>query len=131
MGFGGINCHLVLEGHRVLEGVSQLRRRGYTATERRWSTSAQETELLLIAAPDEGAFHRRLDRLRERAPWLSSAELGDLAASLGSSVAEEPSLASGGPRAAVQASSPDQLAERLDDFRHLSIEAFIERYGER
>ncbi len=111
MGFGGINCHL------VLEGVGGQRRRSFTAVERRLSAAPQDAEIFLLAAADETALDQRLEHLGRLAGQLARAELGDLAAELARLL--PPSSGSGLPgiRAAVIASDPQELQQRLETLR--------------
>lgn len=105
MGFGGINTHL------VLEGTARERRRSLTLAERCLLTSWQDAELMLLAAPDRGELARRLERLAGVAPRLSRSELTDLAAELARTGG------SGRMRAALVASSPEELATGLEALR--------------
>ena len=94
MGFGGINTHI------VLEGTASERRWGLSARDRALLSSAQDAELFLFTSPDE------ISGLAGIAAGLSRAELTDAAAAL--------AAAGQGPlRAAVIASTPEELAERL------------------
>src|SRR3989442_1028708 len=73
-GFGGINCHVALEG----ADVSTKRLRALGARERRLSSSAQDVELFAWAAPDVSALLGALGPVSERARGMSWAELADL-----------------------------------------------------
>jgi len=95
MGFGGINTHI------VLEGAASERRRELSERERALLSSAQDAELFLFTSPDQVAG------LAAIAGRLSRAELTDAAAAL-AAVAGQGSM-----RAAVIASTPEELAERL------------------
>ena len=110
MGFGGINTHL------TLEGVSDKRRSSLSQRERDLSSSPQDAELFLLEAGKHSALLERVDGLRRFAAQLSRAEMTDLAARL--AAAPE----SGDYRAAVVASNPTELSERLDTLRR-QIEA--------
>jgi enediyne polyketide synthase len=103
MGFGGINVHV------VLEGTAAVRRRSLAPRERALLASAQDAELILLAGPDAVELAARVERLLETAPRISRSELTDLA-----SVLHE-RLAPGMPvRTAIVASTPKELAERLE-----------------
>ncbi len=101
MGFGGINVHVTLEGPKADRPPT------LTAREERLGRSPQDCELFLLDGTSAEALRQRVMALRERAPGLSRAELGDLAASL------EGQLADGKLRAAVAAGSPAELSARL------------------
>ena len=101
MGFGGINAHI------VIEGLSAERRHTLSARERSLSLSNQDAELFLLAADNPGELAAQLDPLLARAPSLSRAELTDLAAQL------QRTLRTGQVRAAIVASRPAELRERL------------------
>jgi len=95
-GFGGVNAHVVLVGPdrprpRTLPPAPPVR----------------DAELFLFRAPDAASLKEALSALATRAPTLSFAELADAAA-----VAAE-RLRPGPVSLAFQASSPDQLAQRL------------------
>lgn len=105
MGFGGINSHL------VLEGTSRLRRRDFVALERDFLRSPQAAELFVLGAGDRAELAQLVERLRARAPRLSMAEMGDLAASLVKALGSERAPAF--HRAALVADSPLLLEERL------------------
>lgn len=101
MGFGGINTHV------VIEGAATARRAALSTREREILSSSQDAEILLLAAADANLLAAEVERLAALAPRLSRAEVGDLAAELHRA-------ASGGPaRAAIVASHPRELAERL------------------
>ena len=94
MGFGGINTHI------VIEGVAGERRRELSAHERILLSPTQDAELFLFTSRDQIAG------LAKIAARLSRAELTDAAAALAAT--------SPGPlRAAVIASTPQELAEKL------------------
>jgi enediyne polyketide synthase len=95
MGFGGINTHV------VLEGTASERRQELSDRERALLTSAQDGELFLFTSPDQVA------RLAPMAARLSHAELTDAAAALAAAAPQ------GSLRAAVIASTPEELAEKL------------------
>jgi len=102
MGFGGINAHVVVEG-------PPGRRRGLGAVEARLLRSYQDGELFLFAAADPAALRAEAARLRTRAAGLSRAELTDAAEAQARRVGPGASA-----RGAVVASSPAELARRLD-----------------
>ncbi len=105
MGFGGINTHC------VLEGVAAERRQRLSPQERSLLSSAQDAELLLLRATDAEALRRQVEQLLTFAAQLSRAEVADLAAQL------ERTLVEGPVRAAVVASRPAELANRLELLR--------------
>ena len=76
----------------------------------RLSRSHQDAEVFLFGARDRRGLLDQLHRLVPIARQLARAELADLAATL----ARE-SRCAGEVRAAVVASSPDQLSERLEE----------------
>ena len=95
MGFGGINTHV------VLEGTASERRHELSGQERALLSSAQDAELFLFTSPDQVAG------LSAIAARLSRAELTDAAAALAMTAGQ------GSMRAAVIASTPEELAEKL------------------
>ncbi len=101
MGFGGINTHVVLEAARV------DRRSALTAQESELLASWQDSELLLLSAPDSDALADEVERLAKLAVRLSRAELTDLACELARR------LSAGPVRAAIVASTPSEAAEGL------------------
>lgn len=101
MGFGGINAHVVLEGE-TSEHAHAL-----NFKERMLLSSFQDAELFLLGAGSAGELHRQVEYLERFAYKLSRAELSDLAAQL------ERTLDQTQVRAAVVASSPAELSERL------------------
>ena len=101
MGFGGINTHLVLD--RVGDTLS----RDLTTRERMLIHSAQDCELFLFAGDDPANLAQSLNKMLEIAPALSYGELGDLA------INRAAALVPGPYRAAVVATSPADLAEKL------------------
>jgi enediyne polyketide synthase len=100
MGFGGINAHLVLEGD------GSVRRQELSAREEELLSTAQDAELFLFTSPDQITW------LAPIAARLSRAELTDVAARL----ARE-GQGRTGFRAAVIASTPEELAARLANVR--------------
>ena len=102
MGFGGINAHV------VLERSSAARREWLDDNERRLVASRQDTELFLFGADGRTQLAGQVARLRDLAPDLSRAELGDAAAACARIIERAPL------RAAVVAGSASELAERLD-----------------
>src|SRR5207237_8249441 len=71
---------------------------------RRWAT--QDFELIVASAEDTGSLLSDLEALREIAPRLSLAELGDLAA-------EQARASPAHWRAAAVARTPEELAQQL------------------
>jgi enediyne polyketide synthase len=101
MGFGGINVHL------VLEGISSQRRTALTRRERSLLSSSQDAELILLAAQDTTAMQWQVAHLLTLAHRLSLAEVTDLAMHLAQK------LEAGSVRAAIVASNPVELTQRL------------------
>lgn len=104
MGFGGINTHLVLEN----PGAERVG--GLSARERTLLASAQDAEILLLAAETTPALREQVDALATLAPTLSLSELTDLSAAL---VARLPADRTTLVRAAVVASTPAELTDHL------------------
>ncbi|MFP5265241.1 MAG: SDR family NAD(P)-dependent oxidoreductase [Blastocatellia bacterium] len=102
MGFGGINSHV------VLEGVAAERRKTLSANEQAMLRTAQDAELFLLSAKDIQGLSRQVKHLSAMAGNLSRAELTDLAAAL------EAQLEVGPLRAAIVASAPAELSQRLE-----------------
>jgi enediyne polyketide synthase len=110
-GFGGINTHVTLDaGHSsvapALERDNILRA----------LASGQDCELFVFSAPQAGALADQLSIYAEAARRISRAELTDLAA------LSAQQLGKGWARAAVVASTPSELAERLDKLRSLTLQ---------
>jgi enediyne polyketide synthase len=106
MGFGGINAHLVIEGH-----VEQ-RRSSLSSRQRRLGSSPQDAELLLLAAETREQLAEQAGKLQAIAERMAVSELADLAGEL---VARLPD--SRPVRAALVAASPAQLGARLAQLR--------------
>jgi enediyne polyketide synthase len=100
MGFGGINVHLVVEGNGSPQTV--------TAAQRTLTSSSQDAELVLLSARSTDELLKKLEHLLTFAARVSQAELSDLARELQRTLTQER------VRAAIVASSPSDLAERLD-----------------
>ena len=105
MGFGGINTHV------TLEATHDDRRQSLTSKEHALLTSAQDAELFLFSALDTSQLENQIERVLVYARRLSRSELTDLATRLSQTVRPLPF------RAAVVASSPAELAERLEALR--------------
>jgi enediyne polyketide synthase len=105
MGFGGINAHV------VLEGLAAERRHTLSVRERSLALSNQDAELFLLAADTHSELAKQLEPLLARAASLSQAELTDLAVQL------QRTLRVGRVRAAIVASWPAELAERLHSLK--------------
>jgi enediyne polyketide synthase len=101
MGFGGINTHVVLEEWRG------PRRRVLNSADLGHLPRSQDAELFLLDAPDAEERRHQAERLLAFSARLSRAELADLAAEL------QRRLTSGRVRAAIVASTPAELTERL------------------
>jgi enediyne polyketide synthase len=102
MGFGGINAHVVLEGD------PSSARPSFSNREKMLMASQQDAEVFLLAASDAEGLRRQAARLLAFAARISRAEMGDLSARLEGDLDDHRSA-----RAAVVASSPAELAERL------------------
>lgn len=109
MGFGGINTHV------VLEGTGSARRGRLTSRERTLLASARDAELFLLHGPDADSLRARVQSLRGMAARLSRAEMGDLAAALARQIHAGPDSMKLAARAALLASTPAELASRLDE----------------
>ncbi|HYY59687.1 MAG TPA: type I polyketide synthase [Pyrinomonadaceae bacterium] len=105
MGFGGINTHVVLEAD------TSERRRMLSPEDKLLLSSAQDAELLLLGARNADDLERQVESLLAFASKLSHAEVADLSAQLGRT------LGSCRLRAAIVASSPAELEERLQTLR--------------
>ena len=117
MGFGGINTHVTLE---AAEGE---RRQSLNARELALLASAQDCELFLFGAWDGAELGRRLESLLTYADRISRSELADLAARL------EREVGRARVRAAVVASSPAELAQRLRALKALLEAGTATRVG--
>jgi enediyne polyketide synthase len=108
---GGAAAGGAAAGGADAAGGTGGRRRGLAAREIALLASPQDCELLVLAAPDRPALAARVAALAALAPRLSLAELADLAGELHRRWA----AARGGAevRAAVVASSPEELTQRL------------------
>ncbi len=105
MGFGGINVHV------VLDGLAADRRHTLSSRECSLALSRQDAELFLFAADAPGELAEQLGPLLAKAASLSQAELTDLAAQL------QRTLRDGPVRAAIVATWPAELAERLHSLK--------------
>ena len=102
MGFGGINTHI------VLEGTADHRRDHLDPEQLDLIGSDQDTELLLIASEDVEGLRQKVGQLLSFAGRLAWLQLADLAAGLSQGHAW------GAARAALVASRPEELADRLE-----------------
>lgn len=105
MGFGGINTHV------TLEATDADRRQSLSSKERALLATAQDTELFLFSAQTTVQLENQIERVLAYADRLSRSELTDLAKCL--SDALRPLAV----RAAVVASSPAELSNRLEALR--------------
>ncbi|MBI1928317.1 acyltransferase domain-containing protein [Candidatus Poribacteria bacterium] len=105
MGFGGINTHI------VLEGVSAEQRKALNVRERTLLASVQDAELFLFSGQDTDDLRRQVEGMLTFAARLSRSEVTDLAAELERKLDVHPL------RAALVASSPAELASRLETLR--------------
>jgi enediyne polyketide synthase len=110
MGFGGMNTHV------TLENVATGRRRQLTPRDRALADSAQDCELFFLAAADAEGLLSQVEKVLALAPRLSRSELIDLAAEL-ANTDHGASNAHHAFRAAVIASSPTELTQRLSALR--------------
>ena len=101
MGFGGINCHV------VLENPEQVQRRQFTALESSLVHSNQGAEIFCFSAESGLGLINKVRQVSGYAARLSASELTDLAATLAENCAQ------GQWRAAVVASSAEELQRRL------------------
>jgi enediyne polyketide synthase len=108
MGFGGINTHVVVEGH------GPRRRAAIDDDERRMFRAAQGGEVFLFGGADGSGLARSVAGVAAYAGRVSRAELTDLAAALAGDLGDAPEA-----RAAVIASTPTELDERLATLRGL------------
>lgn len=102
MGFGGINVHVVTEAP-----AATARRADSDSVIARYS-AWQDAELIVVAADDPGQLSDRLAELKAVASAASIAELTDLAVHL------QTKCGRGRARAAMVASTPDELAANLE-----------------
>ncbi len=105
MGFGGINAHV------VLEGVVTERRAALSTGERSLARSSQDAEIFLLAARTPEDLAQQVEALLALAGRVSRAELADLADCL------QKKLEGAAHRAAVVASKPAELVERLQTLK--------------
>ncbi len=105
MGFGGINAHI------VLESLVAQRRTSLSPRERLLARSSQDVEIFLLSARTAEALVQKINSLLELAGRLSRAELSDMADSL------RKKLETWAIRAALIASSPAELSERLETLK--------------
>ncbi len=101
MGFGGINSHV------VLEGAPGHRRRTLSSYEETLLRSQQDAELILLGERGRSEMIEQVNRLLETVPGISGSEMTDLADRL------QHDLSSSKVRAAIVASTPAELAARL------------------
>jgi enediyne polyketide synthase len=116
MGFGGINAHV------VLESVAAERRDALSSREQLLSRSNQDVELFLFAAATAAALSDQVEKASALAGSLSRAEMSDLAVVLAKTCEQ------GLLRAAVLASKPVELAERLQTLRSWLDGGFDEQF---
>ncbi|MCW2878144.1 MAG: beta-ketoacyl synthase, partial [Sphaerisporangium sp.] len=99
MGFGGINTHIVVEGHPRRRTPTRL-----TGADRRWARGVPSHAVLLLEAQDRTGLTAELERLVGLSSRLSTAELHDLAATLGRQARGDAPV-----RAAFVAGTPGEL----------------------
>lgn len=105
MGFGGINTHI------VLEGAADERRHRLTTREEKLLRSSQDAELFLLGGKGPADLIEQVDRLIAIAHDLARSEMVDLADHLAHT------LSANDHRAAIVASTPAELADRLVTLR--------------
>jgi enediyne polyketide synthase len=101
-GFGGINAHV------TMESAEPPRNTGLSSLSRLLAESSQDAELFLFAASSKTELTAALEPLARLASRLSYSELADASTALAAG------LGSGAWRGAIVASSPDELAERVE-----------------
>ena len=114
MGFGGINCHVVLES-----ADAPCERLRTSIPEKQLLVSNQESELFLISADSADSLKSRFEELAPVARDSSIAELADLAAKLAAEAE------TGAPvRCALIARDPEDLVERLEKAMQMAAENY-------
>jgi acyl transferase domain-containing protein len=119
IGLGGISCHVTIES----AGPPDPRVAPRGASEPALLASSQETELFVLAGPDGAGLVEEAGRLAEGARGASPGDLVDLSAMLATRI--QP----GAARAAIVASTPEEVIESAAEIRDLLAEA--ERAGSR
>ena len=119
MGFGGINCHVVLESG---DAPSQKLRPSFA--EKQLMVSNQETELFLIGADSADSLKNKLQELAPVARDASIAEMADLACKLAAEAETDAPI-----RCAMIAKDPEDLADRLEKAMELAESNYPERSG--
>jgi enediyne polyketide synthase len=103
MGFGGINTHVTIEEDQEFHhGSAHIYKTPFPA-------ARQDSELFIIRDVNLEGLKRQLTALLQRANQLSMAELTDLSCSM-----YHFHLRPGTFRVAIEAATPDELAEKLD-----------------
>ncbi|HUR19938.1 MAG TPA: beta-ketoacyl synthase N-terminal-like domain-containing protein, partial [Vicinamibacterales bacterium] len=120
MGFGGMNTHV------TLENATADRRFKLTPRDHSLGSSAQDCELLLLAANDADGLLTQVEHLLTLAARLSFSELADLAATLASAMGDRRSAIQQ-HRAALIAATPEQLAERLTTLHSWLLDGVSEK----
>jgi enediyne polyketide synthase len=106
-GFGGINVHVTMESGECERST------GISPRARLLSQSGQDAELFLFAADSQAKLAGKLEVLARLAAGLSYSEMADASAVIASD------LGPGAWRAAIVASSPEELTQRLESARSL------------
>jgi enediyne polyketide synthase len=120
MGFGGMNTHV------TLESAATERRRRLPARERMLAGSAQDCELFFLSAADADALLAQVEKLLAIAPRVSRSELADLAAEL-ATTQHATRNTQHAFRAAIIASSPSELNQRLGTLRSWLLDGVAAR----
>ncbi len=117
MGFGGINCHVVLES-----GDAPCERIRPSISEKQLMVSNQESELFLISADSADSLKSKLQDLATVAGDISIAEMADLASKLAAEAEIDAPV-----RCALIARDPEDLTERLEKAMQMAAENYPEQ----
>ncbi|MGB5703991.1 MAG: acyltransferase domain-containing protein, partial [Polyangiales bacterium] len=113
MGFGGINSHVT-----VTSGGAPSSDLEPALDERALLASKQATELFLLAEASTEVLSNRVSELLEIAAGMSIGEMPDLAVELAQNLDQAASV-----RAAIVASGPEDLHQRLEQLRAAAAKA--------
>ncbi len=103
MGFGGINCHL------ALEGAPETGSRSTVSFDPRFTSGPQDTEVLFFSGHDPEGLAATIRPVAERGESLSQAQVADLAGHLAATLDPEAPW-----RAAAVVGCPEDLAPALE-----------------